>query len=331
MCKYMKTPSERILRKILSVLNEPKSIRQVAEECNIHWESARKYLEVLKEAGVLEEIVEGKARRFVRKDIAGKDPENFFGLPLDEETKRKIDAIYGAIVRAWVRRFGVKPGRIEVQKVLRKVDRKLGLNLPMGWYIYGLLCVRPYDPAREYHGKVSGEIERAVEQIVSEVEPGAYLAMRTQYAEEGKELYIKTLELKRLLVSGSRQDIEAKMYEWLRYLPEMDEESNDLVNEFVGLVSDIFRLVSREELEMLRSEIVSTFEDIWRVIALFNFQKDMEKFYGKTARKYITPHIAMQKFYASESLKHLTEIAPREKLSKEESEFIGRIRAAGLQ
>jgi len=326
----MKSSPKDIISAILAALDRPKSIRQVAQECGINWESARKYMQVLAEAGVLEERQGGKARVFVRKDVP-RDPENFFGLPLDKKMKEEIDALYGAIERAWMKKHGSKPGRVQVQKLLRKLDRQFNLELPMGWYLYGLLCVRPYDPGREYSGKVSREIERAIWLLIEEIGTDAYSAMRRQYAEEGKELYIKTLELRRLLLGGSRKEVEPKMYEWLKYLPKMDTESNNLVNEWVGSVTDVFRLSDPEELKTLRSEFIGVFEDIWKLVALFNFQNDMRRFYGEMAERYLAPSIALQKFYATESLKHLVEITPEETLSEKEKEFIRKIRAFSPQ
>ncbi len=328
----MKTSSGKIVRDILAALDSPKSIMEVAKECNINWESARKYMQVLAEAGVLEERQGGKARVFVRKDFL-RDPENFFGLPLDREMKEMIDGLYGAIERAWMKKHGSKPAKTFVYKILWELNKDRDIRIPMGWYLFGAICVRPYSPDRQYPHKVSKEDKKKIVELVNKYSRfhSTYKLMRYHYIEERNELYKKRLELKQLLVAGPPGEIESMVYDFVSYTPEMDSESSKLVNEFLAMVIDAFKLVDKRELPTVQSELLTSFESLWKLIALFNFKEDMGNFYDKEVlKKLIDPEIEIQKLETLEQFLVLSEFIPERKLSKEEEEFIQKIRAAAL-
>ena len=330
----MKTPRGEIISRILSVLDSPKSIRQVAQECGIHWESAQKYLEALRDAGILSEVREGRSRKFVRKEVP-RDPENFFGLPLDGETARKIDSLYGAIEKEWIKQHGSKPNRTFMYKLLWNLRNDLDFRIPMGWYLFGAICVRPYNPERKYPtAKVPSSLRAKISGLVKQY--GKFHStgelLDYHYIEEKKELYKKKLEIQRALMGGVLKEVEPRLYDFISYVPEVDREAGEFLSEFAAMVTDAFKLVPERELPMVQAELLASFHALWRLIALFVFREDMRKFYDDSVlRQLIDPEIAQQKQEVLDRLTALAGIIPERKLTPEEEEFIRRIRAASKE
>ena len=320
--------AKELIKRILRSLSEaPKSIHEISKECESNWESIKIYLESLKDAGILQEADIGNKRVFslVECDKENKTG-NYFGLPIKPEDEKLIASLFFKIRVEWKKRKGVIPGGIQVQKTLARINKECNLNLPIGWYQFGTLCVKPYDSSLEYVYSGLGEKEeRCVSEIVEiySKEPSATALKIKHYNEENKTLY-KTKELLLSLFSSTTfskkyiQEINNQLYALLENCPNIfDIESKELINEFVGLVLQMINTLSDSDLKLVKSDIYQSFNEIWKLIALYNYFEDLKPYYAKNFSKEIElkhfiSEMNMQKMEVIEYLKYLNDLLPHQ-------------------
>jgi len=322
-----KSAKELIKRILKSVAQAPKSIHEIAQDCESNWESIKVYLESLKEAGVLQETEIGNKRVFSinQHDVTNKTG-NYFDLPIKQEDEKIIDSLFFKIRECWKQKTGNIPGRIQVQKTLAKINKECNLKLPIGWYQFGTLCVKPYDQNIEYdYSGLNEKINTCVVDIVGTYskEVNATALKLRHYNEENHTLY-KTKEILLSLLSSTNfskkyiQEINNQLYTLLKNSPPIfDKVSKELVNDFVGLVLQMINTISDEDLKLVKNDIYQSFNEVWKLIALYNYFSDLEPYYSKNFSKelelkHFISEMNIQKMEVIEHLKYLNDLLPHQ-------------------
>ncbi len=322
-----KSAKELIKRILKSVSEAPKSIHEIAQDCESNWGSIKMYLESLKEAGVLleTEIANKRVFSLVQCDKTNKTG-NYFDLPIKSEDEKLIDSLFFKIKEEWKQKTGIIPGRIQVQKTLARINKECNLNLPIGWYQFGTLCVKPYDQNLDYDfSGLNDVVNKCVVDIVGTYskEVNATALKLRHYNEENHTLY-KTKEILLSLLSSSNfskkyvQEINNQLYTLLKNSPPIfDKISKGLVNDFVGLVLQMVNTLSDEDLKMVKNDIYQAFNEIWKLIALYNYFSDLEPYYSKNFSKelelkHFISEMNTQKMEVIEHLKYLNDLLPHQ-------------------
>lgn len=287
-----KSSTQDIIRALIKLLAKgPKSINDISEETGFDRISITKYLETLKEAGVISETYkEEDARKRIFDLTCSFREDTYFGIPIDDKQNRLIDSIYNKIRKYWFEKTKRLPVQIQVQKTLYKVNKECGLKLPLGWYIFGALCVKPYNPSYDYQFyELPKGVESCIKNVVNEYakDEFAYQTKNRQYKEEGKQLYLVKEVVLMLLYSGNFSTKSRSIL--IKYLKDLfilaphpvDTTYSEILMEYPDLINELMIQFDDKKLKELQPEITGSFEDIWKLIALYNYKTDLESFYLK--------------------------------------------------
>ncbi len=320
----IRKPAKDIIKLIIkSLISTPKSINEIAKDCNSNWESIKQYLESLKEVGIVEETSIGNKRVFsITPWKIEKREDTYFGLPLGLKDEKLIDSLFFKIKEEWKKNTGRIPGRTQINKTLAKINNICNLNLPIGWYQFGALCVKRYDPSIEYHyEQLQDDILICVQKIVKDYskEISTYDLKIKQYEEEDKKLYI-TKELVLSLLTSQKlsknhtKELINQLYNILLYLPKIDDsESQRMINEFIATILQLFNILPEEEFQNIKIDIIESFNSLWKLITLYQYSNDLEKYYPKEILlKYLSLDKDMQKIEVMDWLLYLNEMVPYE-------------------
>src|SRR3989338_4713910 len=140
----------------------------------------------------------------------------------------------------------------------------------MGWYLFGPVCAKPYDPRMEYqYVELDDDTQKCVIKVVSEysTENSAYALKLRHYNEENHVLY-KTKEILLSLFSSQNfskkyvQEINNQLYALLKNTPPIfDELAKDTVNEFVSVVMQLVNNLSDDDLQFVKNDICTAFNE----------------------------------------------------------------------
>ncbi|HLC56621.1 MAG TPA: hypothetical protein VJJ23_05270 [Candidatus Nanoarchaeia archaeon] len=327
----IRKPAKDIIKLIIkSLISTPKSINEVAEDCKSNWESIKQYLESLKEVGIVEETSVGNKRVFsITQWKIEKRGDTYFGLPLEQKDEKLIDSLFFKIKEEWQKNTGKIPGRTQLNKTLAKINNLCNLNLPIGWYQFGALCVKRYDPLIEYnYEQLSNETLICAQNVIKDYskEISTYDLKIKQYKEEDKKLYI-TKELVLLLLTSQElskihtKELTNNLYNILFYLPKIeDTQSKRIINEFIATILQLFSVLPEEEFQNIKIDIIESFNSLWRLIALYQYSDDLEKYYPKEILiRHLNLDKDLQKIEVMDWLLYLNEMMPSEPESNDKN------------
>lgn len=329
-----KSARELIKRILQAISDTPKSIHEIAKDATSNWESVKEYLESLREAGIVQENSIGNKRVFslIPCNMPKKNG-NYFDLPIKLEDEKKITSIYSRIKSEWEKQTGKIPGKVQVQKSLLRIDKDCKLNLPIGWYLFGAMCVKPYDPAFSYdYNPLGTEVEDCVHKVVTNYskEPTAYSLKLRQYKEENKVLY-QTKELILALFTSSKfskkyySEVNNLFYQLINNLPLInDNESKSLVNEFIGVVMQLLNNLPENEIQYAKTDVLQAFNQVWKLIALYGYSDDLKPYYERNYNaglilKHFNLEMNLQKLEVIEYLSYLDALNPLQEEPNDES------------
>ena len=267
-----------------ALTNDPQSIQSISDAVEADRQSVTKYLEELRDAGIVKEDKSGRTREFYVSEY--EDNETYFELPLKNDEKERLKALFNKIMGEYRDQFDETPGKLMSQKIAVKVIKEMNLDLPFGRYQYGSITPMNFTPGDANNvGPVDfgpdfseDEIDETVEDAVEEYgELGFREARRKQYDEEGMKLYQLKEEILELL-AGKIDDssvLERKLYSFLAKTPSLDDEVEEALVDFIAvapdLVGDRFN----------RSQVSTTFEQLWELIAFYCLREDMSEHYDE--------------------------------------------------
>lgn len=283
-----KGSTQVLIKKILNSLSKaPKSTTEIAKETGLDRTAITRYLNVLKQSKLVVEEQKGTSKKFILSLNYRSD--TYFGLSLDSKTNNLIDSIYYLIQKTWK---GRKLLKTTAQKIIYQVIHKLNLNIPNGWYLYGGICIKPYNSMHEFTG-LKKNISLCVKETIEEysVNQFEYESKQLQYKKFGNELYIIKEDILKLLYSSNFSKNSMFVFQKLfgrfwREVPKGDKLYSDLINDYDTLLIDITKnwdeIVGKNDFTEFKQKLIHSFEALWKMIALYNFKSDLTKFYLKT-------------------------------------------------
>jgi predicted transcriptional regulator len=279
---------KEIIHSIIEALKEgPRTITQIAEETDINWRTAESNLEILKEIGKVFERQEGKSRYFFLKDDS-----NYFNLYVKKEDAKRISTIYALISKFCKKLFKHEPTKTQAYKIIWKINNKLNLNLPIGWYQYGPLCVQEYTGQEKQEYEMNQHTIAIIKETTKrygDIENHKLQDMI--YKEEEKQLYIA----KERLTKGNfktKEEINPILIDLIKYAP---KEASDVVTDF-----------ARATLMLGWDNTKDIFiREVWKYIAIILFRESLEFYYGQNIRYYLSSKIKDRKREAQLAITHL--------------------------
>lgn len=281
-----------LIQKIVECLTKSsKSITEIAEETDLDRTAIIKYLNILKEGGLLLEEQKGTSKIFTLAPTYRTD--TYFGLPLDEKTEKDINSLFYSIGKNWMKHTTKKLLRTHAQKIAYKVISLCDLKIPSGWYIYGGISIVSYDDSQEYnYYELPKEVEVCVEQITVEYVKNefAWQSKKQQYEEAGKNLYLIKEEILSIIYSPefdkhpqNSLHILAKKIRKLISLAPKDprQDYGEILDSYQDLMFDIPNKINESLILEHKRELIVLFEAIWKYIALFNFKNDLKRYYSE--------------------------------------------------
>ncbi|MCA9478180.1 MAG: winged helix-turn-helix transcriptional regulator [Nanoarchaeota archaeon] len=278
-----------LIRNILeSLAKAPKSSSEIVEETGLDRTAISRYLEILKESGFVIEEQQGTSKKFILSSKYRLD--TYFGLSLDSETNKLIDSLYHLIQKSWKETTERKLLKTTAQKIMYQVIETCNLKIPHGWYIYGGVCVKPFDYTKTYDFTgVSDHIVTCVNETVVEYSKNnfEYESKQLQYKKAGKELYDIKEDILKLLYSknfskNSMYVFQKFFTKFWKIAPSEDKLYDNLLNDYDTLLIDITKEwdnfvdeKNERNFAEFKQKLTSSFEAIWKMVAMANFRIDL--------------------------------------------------------
>ncbi len=326
--------TQDLIKNLINCLSEgSKSITEISDVTKLYRTAIAKYLTILKDSGLVMEEQKGNSKLFTL--ISNYKTDTYFGLPLDQKTEELIDSLYSNIKKKWEDATGRPLLKTTAQKIIYSVIKKCNLAIPTGWYIYGGICIKPYDPSLTYNfTNLDSNVNDCVENVVKEYSPNKheYESKKQQYHEEVHRLYNTKEEIFSLLYSkkfskNSIYILQKKYIEFIRLIPEGDEKYHNLIDDYYTIIIDITKnwdnfVNENDDVEFtkFKQKLTSSFEILWRLVAQFNFKSDLfkGKFYTQAL---LDGHFKLDLEQTKEELvevgSELQSIIPSEELNNE--------------
>ena len=279
-----------LIRKILeSLARSPKSTTEIAEETGLDRTAITRYLDILKESEFVVEEQKGTSKKFILSSKYRLD--TYFGLSIDSKTNDLINSLYYTIRKEWKKTTNRKLLKTTAQKIIYEVIHKLNLKIPTGWYIYGGICVKPYDYniAFDFTG-LDESIVTCVHETVAKYSTlrFEYESKQLQYKEAQKELYDIKEDILKLLYSKNFSKNSMYVFQKLyrQFLFASPNENNkvykELINEYDTLLIDITKYwddfvdeKNERNFAEFKQKLISSFESLWKLVAMINFKQDL--------------------------------------------------------
>ncbi|MDD4363583.1 MAG: hypothetical protein PHD33_05180, partial [Atribacterota bacterium] len=189
----------------------------LSNNITIDLSTLKSIIKELEKAKVIMVVDNDEKRYSIQNTFVKKREDTYFGLSLTKRDENLINYLYTKIKMYWVQKTGREPGRVEVQKTIARINKEYNLNLPIGWYLYGQMCIKTYDSQLTYTydlkliekeitsnlSLIDGFIKKIVDtyskMTISQIKKESYLI-------ENKELYLKKTELWALFANLQHSD-----------------------------------------------------------------------------------------------------------------------------
>lgn len=323
----VKKDSVEFLNSILNSLSaKPQSILEISKGADTSWESTKNALERLSELGIVIKEKKGERDYFLVNPKPLAKPTNncmsydtYFNLPINNEDKIKTYTYFSYIKDLWNKETGKNPTITQLYKVLAKLNYDLNLGLPIGWYLYGLNSVVIYESEITYEKNFN--LEDNTQQKIIEI-IGRYKDFnkirdlkKFQYKEFNKKSYILKEEILDNFYENSKPFISKTLLSNIQQLisnlieDKIDSTSIKYLNEFLGLMYD-FRNTSNVLILEAKEEIIETYKEVWKLIAMSYYKNDLKRMYEEEIlNKCFEPEIKKQREILLNNFSILNEIS----------------------
>jgi DNA-binding transcriptional ArsR family regulator len=312
----------------MSLQSGPKSINDVAAGADTNWESARNSLELLKSLGLVIESEEGNKRLFRLKEPSRiYEGDVLFGLPLTKERNNLLSYLFMRIREEWKKKTGFFPNKSQVQKVLVKAVEDCKLDVPIGWYKFGMISVRNYDPLRAYEYVVPQDSKKINDCVSGAVDyykdcrNSAELKNR-QYSAKNNRLYLLKEKLSQIafirFTEENRMMLRELLTEFAFAFP-LTDDNRDLVKElnmFLATVISVVKSNDEEGLDACRADLSAGFDALWDTAATYMFYDSLRNYYPKDVLD--SQFRADLEFKKYEVMEHISDLESCVKQVKEE-------------
>ena len=294
--------TKQIKEEILSCLNEgPLSIEQVRIKVESNWSTVNNYLEDLSKDGKVKEIISADKAKIYQR-IFG---DTYFDIPITDEERKKFRTLFSLIIQEYKTR-----GKIPTKTCFAKCavhvikNESSGLSdLPIIWYLYGLIPQMIADPAKEYQEEISLEHKTKIKNLILEFinkneKKGSGQIQKEQHREYSEKLYILADEFFEVLnkKEWKNEEVLEILNKFFIACP-IDNEFPEIFDLTETVLSIIRKMtLIKIELQNYRKEILLTFDSLWKLIALYKLYK------SKTTGKNALNKEMLLKFYLGSTL-----------------------------
>lgn len=318
-------PRKQIIIKIVQALRKNKvlSINELAAELKSNWSTININLGLLKEIGIVKEENK-KTGRFFSLTKTEYNTDTLFGLPLSKRGEQYSKFLFYHIKRIWFEQTKKRLERTRAHKLAVKIANDFNLPVPRGWYMYGELLVLQYnddvDYVTSFKPAENKELLKRIAEVVIKSKNKTISDLKDeQYIHN--PLYLNANELHDALTSATfdKEDclkIKEKLYSVLFKLKVGTEYRavTEVVDGFSSVLIQLLKL-RKNQLQKLKSKIVSAFNEVWHLIALMNFYNSLrenkfEIYHDQLLSKYLSSAFEICKNNAEEQLLDLSEYNP---------------------
>ncbi len=285
-----KTTSELLKLIIKSVSEGEKSILEIAKDVESNWETVKTYLEALTTAGIFAEEDRGNKRVFIIQN--NRNNQTYFNLPLTKDQESLAKGLLYKINEKWNTLKNTPITQLQAQKILWKLVNRHNLDIPIGKYIFGGVSVCAHCDFSEFTTiKIGQDIIDNLNTITEEVSKDkyAYITKQNHYIELANETYNNKEVILGLLYSQnfSKYSISHIIKLFTKMLSQedkiiQDNEAKEILQAYSDLLFDINSCYSPELLNENKITFIKLFEKVWKLISMFIFKNDLEKYYTKT-------------------------------------------------
>ncbi len=260
---------EEVFKAIKRVLLDgPKSISEISKEANINWRTAEENLTFLKNLGIVKEIEIKNTRTFYYKEN-----DTYFGLPVKENQRKLISTIYYYIKKFSKELLNQEPTKTQAYKIISKINDKLKLNLPIGWYLYGPCCVQIYKGDESEEIKLSKENITIIKETTEKYCRLDNFQLQNEiYKENNEHLYLIKQELTTKNFK-TKEEISPILMDLIKYSPQ----------EAVDVVTDFARATLLLGLEKTRTCL----DFLWNYLARIRFRDSLKDNYQGSINWYL--------------------------------------------
>ena len=227
--------------------------------------------------------------------ITKKRKDTYFGLNLTDRDENLISYLYAKIKMYWIQKTGREPKRTEVNKTIARINKEYSLNLPIGWYLHGQMCILAYDKEQTYTYDLKfiekeivtslSLIDNFTKKIIDDYSKMTISQIKKEsYQVENKELYLKKLEFTALLSNIEHSDMEGYTDKADKILRELLVKATNLIDHkildrYYEYVMDYLRLDIESKIQD-QLKYTDAFNTLWQIIALSGFKKSISEKYS---------------------------------------------------
>lgn len=236
---------------------QPLAINELAEKLKLNWRTAKNRLEHLRSLDLVFENEEGNKRVFYLKD-----KDNYFDLPLTKQQEDIVLAIFSQI------RQTAQVTKTQALKILYETNKQFSLNIPVGWYLYGPICLKPLTEQSTNHNLPNNVIQ-FIRETTTEYAKKTNSEVEDIIYQENSLYRIK----KSILQTPLGENINVQLMDFIKEVPEETKE----------IATDCARAIM---LVGWNQETKNAFELTWNYIGMINFKHTIQEHYDYNITHY---------------------------------------------
>jgi len=276
----VKKTSLEIKESILRELKKsPKTITEISEAISSNWLTTEKFLKELREEKKVKELVSTEKKKIYQL-ITG---DTYFNLPITEDEGQKFRALFRLILDEYKKK-NKTPSKTELSKCAVEVinNPEAGLsNLPVIWYLYGMIPIVVADPYKSYEEEVKLENKiQIIKTIQNYRDDNDFKDKRQidieQHKEYNKELYTLADDfLDEINQIPFNKEKVLKILNKFFIICPIDNEFPEVFEFTDRFVSTVNKLSLMNNLKEHKKEISLTFNALWKYIATYEVYKSL--------------------------------------------------------
>lgn len=279
--KVKKTSSEIKMNILNELKTGPKTIAEIGDSISSNWLTTEKFLKELKEEKKVKELLSTDKKK-VYQIITG---DTYFNIPIIEDQRKKFKTLFYMILKKYSE-YNKIPTKTEFSKCAVRVIKE-GNNefsdLPVIWYLYGMIPLMVADPSEKYNKDYKIKDETRIIKIIGNYCIENYKKTPKQIEKDqhkllGDELYILADQF-RTEINKNDFDKENILNILDRFFIEcpIDEEFLDVFEFTEKFIMTIGKLSEFVDIHDYRKEIISTFESLWNYIKTYKVYQSIDK------------------------------------------------------
>ncbi len=212
--------------------------------------------------------------------------DTYFNFKLIQEHKDRIYNLFSIVENYLLSTIQQKPGKVQMQKIVVKINNKLGLGLPVMWYKYGQITPLAYNPDNDYSNKVNlnyyqdklSDIYTIInDNIASKSELKSAKTLKKEQHDENP-LYKLADEILEKIYAKDFNFVEKNIRTLTKLRPYFKDNYN-IINSFYDFVIYFTKMYNKNKDYKLQNLFVEAYSAFWDYIAIHNCINDMKQYY----------------------------------------------------